>query len=99
MPQGLRVWNSSGDLIIDVSDRIMTVLGRIEVNSSTPSGTVTVSDARLALGQRWYFKTSTSGGWVGACSVTVTMSSSSITVTVTNSTLIPGPLYITYGVY
>ncbi len=99
MPQGLRVWDGSGNLVLDVSDRIMTVLGRIEVTSSTPGGTVTVSDPRLALGTRWYFKTSTSGGWVGACAVTVTSSSSSITVTVTNPSVIPGALQITYGVY
>lgn len=99
MPQGMRVWDASGNLIVDVSDRIMTVLGQIEITSSTPNGTVTVNDSRLALGQRWYFKTTNGGAWGGSMSADVSSTTSSITVVCSNFGAIPGSLYITYGVY
>lgn len=99
MPQGLRVWDTSGNLVLDVSDRIMTVLGRIEITSSTPGGTVSITDSRLALGDRWFFKTTNGGGWGGACSVTVSFTSSTITVAVDNPAFIPASLFVTYGVY
>lgn len=99
MPQGMRVWDSSGNLVIDVSDRIMTVLGQIVVNSSTPNGSVTVNDPRLALGSFWYFKTSDGQSFGGHTSANVTSTSSSVSVTVANYTAIGGNLYIVYGVY
>jgi len=99
MPQGMRVWDGNGTLIIDVSDRIMTVLGQIVINSSTPNGSVTVNDPRLALGSFWYFKTSDGGSFGGHTNANVTSTSSSVSVTVANYTAIYGNLYIVYGVY
>ena len=99
MGQGLRIWDASGNLVLDASDRIMTVLGRVDVTSTTPGGSVTVSDPRLAFGERWHFVTTDGGGWGGATSISVTSTSSAITATVTNPEFIPGTLTVTYGVY
>lgn len=100
MGQGLRIWDASGNVVLDVSDRVMTVLGQIEVTSATPGGTVTVTDARLAFGQRWYFSTTDGGSWTAATAITVTSTSSSITVSVADPTFIStGALTVTYGVY
>lgn len=99
MPQGMRIWDSSGNLIIDVSDRIMTVLGVIEVTANTPNGKITVNDSRLALGERWYFKTGNGTPFGGFTSATVTSNSSSITVSVANHQAIGGVLRVVYGVY
>lgn len=40
MPQGLQVWDASGNLIVDVSDRLTRILGTILVAAGS-SGTVT----------------------------------------------------------
>ena len=99
MPQGMRVWDASGNLVLDVSDRIMTVLGVIEVTANTPNGQVTVNDSRLALGERWYFKTGNGTSFGGFTSATVTSDSSSISVSVANHQAIGGVLRVVYGVY
>ena len=99
MPQGMRVWDASGNLVLDVSDRIMTVLGVIEVTANTPNGEITVNDSRLALGERWYFKTGNGTPFGGFTSATVTSNSSSITVRVANYQAIGGVLRVVYGVY
>lgn len=99
MPQGLQVWDSAGNLVINMTSRIMTVLGTIEVTASTPNGQVTVNDSRLALGERWFFKTSNGASFGGFTNVTVTSNTSSISVSVANWQSISGVLRIVYGVY
>ena len=51
MPQGLQCWDASGNLVLDVTDRLTRILG--EVGTGTTSGSV--NDANFATGTPWFF--------------------------------------------
>lgn len=51
MAAGLQIWNSSGVLILDLTDRISRVLGRVTIDANS-SGYIT--DSRFALGTIWW---------------------------------------------
>ena len=51
VPQGLQVWDENGNIILDTNDMLGRVLGIQPVSSRTGS----ITDARLAQGQPFYF--------------------------------------------
>lgn len=50
MPQGLQCWDASGNLVLDVTDRLTRVLGTF--NTGTTDGSIT--DPALTTGTPWY---------------------------------------------
>lgn len=54
MPQGLQIYDASGNAILDITDRITTILGEINLSAAT-YGATNVSNATFALGTPWYF--------------------------------------------
>ena len=51
MPQGLQVWDASGNLILDLTDRLGRILG-ISTLTSPTDGSIT--DAGFASGTPWF---------------------------------------------
>lgn len=94
MPHGLRTWDSSGNLIIDVSTRLTRILAIQAVTNVNGS----VTNADFALGAPfWYFTNVPSG------IATPAVSFSGTTLTWTwpaNTTQFPrGNMNLVYGVY
>lgn len=58
MPQGLQCWDASGNLILDLTDRITRVLGQVNIAAGA-SGYIT--DARFATGTMWWQVVGASG--------------------------------------
>ena len=51
MPQGLQAWNVSGQMIVDLTDRITRVLGETTI---APGTTGYITDWRFAWGTIWW---------------------------------------------
>lgn len=52
MPQGLQVWDASGNLIVDVGSYLGRILAIVEIPASS-SGTITVPNPSSEFGTRW----------------------------------------------
>ena len=50
MPQGLQIWDESGNLVVDVSDRLMRSLSTINTGNSDGSVSVTGGTQGTAVG-------------------------------------------------
>lgn len=53
MPQGLQIWNSSGNAILDVTDSLTRVLGMVQTSGGV-NASGSLSDARLLTGRPWF---------------------------------------------
>lgn len=53
MPQGLQIWDASGNLIVDTTSRLARIIDSVTITSSNMSGSV--NNARLAEGEGFYF--------------------------------------------
>lgn len=60
MPQGLQIWNAAGDLVFDIGDRIMRMIGSFETGGSAGS----LVEPGFAAGTPWAFATVPSTGGV-----------------------------------
>lgn len=92
MPQGLQIWDDSGVLKLDVTDRLTRVLG--EFDTGTVNGSI--SDTNLSQGSPWYISP-VPLGFVNEASFTVSFTLSSISWSFGSGTGINRK--ITYGVF
>ncbi len=53
MPQGLQVWDASGNLVLDVTTRLPRILGSVQTGTSAGS----VTHTGLSSGTPFYFAT------------------------------------------
>lgn len=94
MPHGLRTWDASGNMVIDVSTRLTSIIGVASVTSSNGS----VTNADFARGTPfWYFTN------IPAGIATPDVSFSGTTLSWTwnaNTTFFPrGNMNLVYGTY
>lgn len=95
MPAGLQVWDSGGNLIIDITTRCGCVLG--SAFSSTSIGNFTVTDEIFTLGTPYYLYLPYNNINVTNLGITIpTVSFSGSTMTVTANGCVGT---IMYGVY
>lgn len=87
MPSGVQIWDSSGNLIVDITDRLMRIHATVSISSANSSGSTTVS----TLGQGdfiYFFLTSTLGG-----SPTISLSGTTVSWTAVDTGFV-GTLFI-----
>lgn len=97
MAEGLKVWDASNNLIVDVSSRLTRILGYTTLSAS---GSGSVTDAGFATGTPFYVahRTNSSGGSYDAATSQVVISFSGTTMSY--STVNPvADFIIMYGVY
>lgn len=89
MPAGIQCWDAAGNLTLDMTDRIVKVLG--VVDTGTGGGSIWVPG--FSAGTGWFYAAAVDGG----------MRASPPTTTINGNTLswLPSPenFRLTYGVY
>ncbi len=55
MSHGLRIWNSSGQLILEITDRIGRYNSTVTLSAIAPRGTASYSVPGYALDGTWFF--------------------------------------------
>lgn len=83
MPYGLRVWDASGNLTLDTTDRITRYHSTVTVatDAIAPSGTLNVTVSGLTLDGTWFFVLATGS----LLYVYMTISTNTITFTNTST--------------
>ena len=94
MSFGLRVWDSSGNAVLDVNDRLPRFLNSIVINATNGSA----SDAALAGGSPWSFLVLLGSVFAGASLPTVTISGTTIIWTYPSGAT-PCNCILYYGLY
>ena len=93
MPQGLQIWDASGNKLVDVTSRFTRYLGQFQTGTSDG----TYYDDNLLLGTAWYIVTTTYGlDSMGALELTATGNHISWSF---GSTISKKNQIITYGVF
>jgi hypothetical protein len=68
MPQGLQVYNASGQLLVDLTDRLSRLLGIATLTNPTDGN---LTDAGFATGTPWWVCLPISGGSVSTPAVSI----------------------------
>lgn len=95
MPQGLQIFDASGNCLLDITDRLTRVLG--EVTTGAASGSIT--NAALTTGTPWYLGANTDGSICssGEANIVVSFSGSTMSWSYGSGTAVNKS--ILYGVY
>ena len=103
MVQGLQVWDSKGNILLDESTQTATILGQAYLKQNKFQDSITVTDPRLGLGKPFYFCV---GVAVNTLSNFEIISNTSFTANLTNyewksswSGVIKTDAIVFYGVY
>ena len=97
MPQGLQVFDSSGNMMLDVTDRLTRYLGAFDTGSGNGSGSYT--DALLLTGTPWIIVTCIAGD-PAYLNVAFTVSGSTISWSMSQILYTTGwNFHVLYGVY
>lgn len=95
MAQGLQIWNSNGDVILDTNLQTSSILGTININAV---GSTVINDTRFSWGTPFFFSDSMYTG----SELKGVFSGSSLTLTATSNTgglATFKPLKVFYGVF
>lgn len=102
MPQGFQVFNGSGVLLVDITDRLTRIVG--QVATGTTAGSITVPEFNGAYGTPWVFvqQRNASANLFGKRTVKTSISGTTLSWTFEPSQFpsweaLPG--VIQYGVY
>lgn len=97
MPQGIQCWDANGNLVLDLTDRLSRVLGRVTIPINT-SGYIT--DARFAQGEIWW-QVLTANTLIGtyAPNMTADKANNRIAYTPQPTFSAPSSVDVIYGVY
>jgi len=95
VPQGLQVFDASGNIVLDITDRLTRVLG--EVNTGAAAGSVT--DAGLSSGDPWYIAFRVDGAMWSSADADLAISISGTTLSWSYGSGTAQNMTITYGVY
>lgn len=79
MPQGMQVWDASGNLILDFTTRTGFIRGTLSITTSNQSGSTT--DSTIVEGDIWYITLMNAGGGDPGDAPVVTKSGTTITWT------------------
>lgn len=77
MPFGIRTWDASGNLVIDLSQRISRVLGQQQLWAATGS----INDPNIALGSFWWdfpLQPASGHGWIWSSVPAISLSGTTI---------------------
>ena len=103
MAQGLQLWDSSGNMILNESTQTATILGQAYLKQNKYQDTITITNPKLGLGNPFYFFVGTA---VNTVSSFTTNSNTSFTASLINyewnstwSGVIKTDAIVFYGVY
>jgi hypothetical protein len=96
MSQGLQIWDSSGNLVLDTNTRLAQWLG--QVSSGGNNGSVT--DNELLRGTPYYYvRASVVGAFAKVPAITISGSTITWTYPAPKAGFSSAPVVITYGVF
>lgn len=98
MPQGMQLYDASGTLVLDISERALCIIGS---HTFVDTSTLVVTDDRFLLGDPWFLRTSFTGGFSNTASININFSGNTMTAYIQQALGAPttGSISMIYGVY
>ena len=98
MPQGMQVFDASGALVLDVTERALCIIGN---HTFTDQSVLTVTDNRFLLGTPWFLRTSFISGFSNSARISISFSGNTMTAYIQQASGAPstGSMSMLYGVY